>query len=169
MALEPPCFVSDPNEEPFMSVVGHSSTQSAPIFGQVSIEDSSDVHFGDKHIYNGPVVIKQLVCAKDSLDFRSDKSKDSVESEVASKLPKVDDNPQPEIRKGFSFSKLSNNIQLVNWGFLPYRFLMATERSQTQTSGDWYLYCGCNTVCGCIDGGAVLEASLNPKIPCGGE
>jgi len=100
MALEPSHFVCDLNEEPFMSVVAHSGTQNAPSFGQVSIEDSSDVHFGDKHIYNGPVVIKQLVCDKDSLDFRSGKSQESVEYEVASKLPKVDDSPQPEIRKG---------------------------------------------------------------------
>lgn len=108
MALEPPRFVSGQNEEPCMSVVGHSGTKNAPIFGQVSIDDSSDVHFGDKHIYNGPVVIKQLVCAKDSLDFSS--GKDSVESEVASKLPKVDE-CEPEIRKGVSPSiSLKNPI-----------------------------------------------------------
>jgi len=42
---------------------------------------------------------------------------------------------------------------------------MATERSQTQTTGNWYLCSGCNTFCGGVDGGAVLETPSNPKNP----
>lgn len=44
---------------------------------------------------------------------------------------------------------------------------MATERFQAQTSGNWCLYCGCNTFCGGVDGGAVFETSGKPKIPYG--
>lgn len=31
----------------------------------VNVSDSSDVHFGNKHIYNGPITIKQKIVLKD--------------------------------------------------------------------------------------------------------
>lgn len=58
-----------PRTEPYnftdalVQCLGLPDSNVAPAIGSVSIENSSDVHFGDKNIYQGPVTIKQIVYA----------------------------------------------------------------------------------------------------------
>lgn len=57
------------NHNPLGGVVqnlGFAGGDPHPQIGQVSIEHSSDVHFGDKNIYHGAVSIKQIVYANGS-------------------------------------------------------------------------------------------------------
>lgn len=37
-------------------------------FGNVAVTNSTDVHIGNKMIYQGPVTIKQLVCSESEID-----------------------------------------------------------------------------------------------------
>lgn len=39
------------------------ATDALPYFGNVSIENSTDVHIGDKNVYHGAVTIRQIVYA----------------------------------------------------------------------------------------------------------
>jgi hypothetical protein len=44
-----------------IQLAAQNSTESRPSFGNIVVNSSSDVHFGNKTFYNGPVTIKQFV------------------------------------------------------------------------------------------------------------
>jgi hypothetical protein len=44
-----------------ISLAAQNSSESRPSFGNIVVNSSSDVHFGNKTFYNGPVTIKQFV------------------------------------------------------------------------------------------------------------
>jgi hypothetical protein len=44
-----------------IQLAAQKSTESRPSFGNIVVNSSSDVHFGNKTFYNGPVTIKQFV------------------------------------------------------------------------------------------------------------
>ncbi|XP_066155304.1 uncharacterized protein [Euwallacea fornicatus] len=82
--------------------LGHPGTEQS--FGQVSIEHSNNVHFGDKNFYNGPVTIKQVVYANGSATLSS-QGKDNVgfdrEGEVSVTSEVKRSEPQSAIVKGY--------------------------------------------------------------------
>jgi hypothetical protein len=44
-----------------LSLAAQKSSECRPSFGNIVVNSSSDVHFGNKTFYNGPVTIKQIV------------------------------------------------------------------------------------------------------------
>ena len=44
-----------------IALAAKNSSESRPSFGKIVVNSSSDVHFGNKTFYNGPVTIKQFV------------------------------------------------------------------------------------------------------------
>jgi hypothetical protein len=46
-----------------IALAAKNSSESRPSFGNIVVNSSSDVHFGNKTFYNGPVTIKQFVYA----------------------------------------------------------------------------------------------------------
>ncbi|XP_025830018.1 peptidoglycan recognition protein isoform X2 [Agrilus planipennis] len=55
---------SEEEEESGAVVLVDDIAKSKPSFGNVTVSNSSDVHFGNKTFYQGPVTIKQIVYAK---------------------------------------------------------------------------------------------------------
>jgi hypothetical protein len=61
-----------------IALAAQNSSESRPSFGNIVVNSSSDVHFGNKTFYNGPVTIKQFVYT--SRDGGADS--DNVDSQV---------------------------------------------------------------------------------------
>jgi hypothetical protein len=68
-----------------IALAAKNSSESRPSFGNIVVNSSSDVHFGNKTFYNGPVTIKQFVyTARDGgVDGqRSEADGDNVDTQV---------------------------------------------------------------------------------------
>jgi hypothetical protein len=119
-----------------LALAAQKSSESRPSFGNIVVNSSSDVHFGNKTFYNGPVTIKQFVyTAKDGSvdvhhnenDDKNDDSKVSVDEvldPVSSGLPngKVQcPTPSSEnvIRAPSALTLTSELSPGVNGSFLP--------------------------------------------------
>uniref|UniRef100_A0AAR5PRB0 Peptidoglycan recognition protein family domain-containing protein n=1 Tax=Dendroctonus ponderosae TaxID=77166 RepID=A0AAR5PRB0_DENPD len=107
------------NEDCLMQSLGYPNSNIFPSYGEVSIENSNDVHIGNKNFYNGPVKIKQIVYAngnpalvnssdkaKDNLGFEMDSGHSAAEVKDCCKDPELADqaaaeSPQSPIRNGF--------------------------------------------------------------------
>ncbi|CAH0546714.1 unnamed protein product [Brassicogethes aeneus] len=53
-------------------IVQHDGQHELPTFGNVSVMNSNDIHFGNKTVYQGPVTIKQFLYAKENAVENSD-------------------------------------------------------------------------------------------------
>jgi hypothetical protein len=85
-----------------IQLAAQKSTESRPSFGNIVVNSSSDVHFGNKTFYNGPVTIKQFVYTtkNGSVDVHHSETGDNdgdSQVDVSSELPngKVKD-PAPD-------------------------------------------------------------------------
>jgi hypothetical protein len=68
-----------------IALAAKNSSESRPSFGNIVVNSSSDVHFGNKTFYNGPVTIKQFVyTTRDGGDDgqRSEADGDNVDTQV---------------------------------------------------------------------------------------
>jgi hypothetical protein len=63
-----------------IQLAAQKSTESRPSFGNIVVNSSSDVHFGNKTFYNGPVTIKQFVYTtkNGSVDVHHSETGDNV-------------------------------------------------------------------------------------------
>lgn len=63
--VETVCFHSNDEDEDesayTVDCAEKASAAAQPYFGNVSVTNSADVHFGNKTVYQGPVTIKQIV------------------------------------------------------------------------------------------------------------
>ncbi|RZC34881.1 hypothetical protein BDFB_007349 [Asbolus verrucosus] len=74
------------------AVVLHDDRQQLPALGNISVMNSSDVHFGNKTFYQGPVTIKQFLYA----NGKTQQDKTDCDSEIvldAATIPNGLDNP----------------------------------------------------------------------------
>jgi hypothetical protein len=62
-----------------IQLAAQKSSESRPSFGNIVVNSSSDVHFGNKTFYNGPVTIKQFVYTtrNGSVDVHHDETGDN--------------------------------------------------------------------------------------------
>jgi hypothetical protein len=63
-----------------LALAAQKSSESRPSFGNIVVNSSSDVHFGNKTFYNGPVTIKQFVYTtkNGSVDVHHSESDDTI-------------------------------------------------------------------------------------------
>ncbi|KAF7268581.1 hypothetical protein GWI33_018330 [Rhynchophorus ferrugineus] len=81
------------------------ATDTLPYFGNVSIENSTDVHIGDKNIYHGAVTIKQIVYA-------------SLPEPISKEL---EQSPVSYCRDGLGSHQKLDNVTLPNNTSVPFR------------------------------------------------
>ena len=67
-----------------IALAAKNSSESRPSFGNIVVNSSSDVHFGNKTFYNGPVTIKQFVYTREGgVDGqRNEADGDNVDTQV---------------------------------------------------------------------------------------
>lgn len=105
-------------EDGLMQSLGYPNNNVFPSYGEVSIENSNDVHIGNKNFYNGPVRIQQIVYAngnpalvngsdkaRDNLGFQLDSGHSAAEVKDCFKDPELanqaaDESPQSPFRNG---------------------------------------------------------------------
>ncbi|CAH1132574.1 unnamed protein product [Ceutorhynchus assimilis] len=110
-------YVIQPQEPPYsfanalVQALGHPDGDAIPQIGKIQVENSSDVHFGDKNFYQGPVTIRQIVYSNGDTNLKADKN-DKTEVNLGYDISDGDN---------FEASERKDNINNSGAGSVPDR------------------------------------------------